>query len=93
MAKNTRKHGEQTREKIYNSIISYIGQHGYPPTIQEIGEMVGLKSKSSVSRHLLAMKDKGIIETDTDFGAPRAIRVPGYKFVKENSEGMGGKTW
>lgn len=80
MAKNT-------REAIYESIISYLERHGYPPTNKEIGEMVGLKSKASVHEHLLAMKDEGIIETDAGFGASRAIRVTGYKFVMEETEG------
>lgn len=92
MAKNKKEHGQQTREAIYESIISYLDQHGYPPTNQEIGEMVGLKSKASVHKHLLAMKDEGMIETDAGFEASRAVRVAGYKFVKEEpDESKGGE--
>ncbi len=83
MRKNTREHGEKTREAIYKAIVSYIERHGYPPTNREIGKMVGLKSTNSVYEHLLVMKELGVIETDEGFGASRAIRVPGYKFVKE----------
>lgn len=85
MANNDKKHGQQTREAILKAIISYIGQHGYPPSNREIGKMVGLKSTSSVYNQLLKMKNLGMIETDEAFGSPRAIRVPGYKFVKEVS--------
>lgn len=72
------------REKeILDAIISYIKKHQYPPTVREIGDMVGLKSSSSVQSHLVHMREKGIIETDDNFGTPRAIRVPGYRFARE----------
>lgn len=71
------------REKeILNAIIQYIEEHQYPPTVREIGELVGLKSTSSVQNHLENMIAKGLIESG-NLGAPRTIRVPGYKFIKE----------
>lgn len=71
------------REKeILNAIIQYIEKNQYPPTVREIGGMVGLKSTASVQRHIANMVDKGLIECG-EIGAPRAIRVPGYKFVRE----------
>lgn len=72
------------KQKILEFIISYIQLHGYPPTVREIGNGVGLKSKSSVHAHLIRMLNDGMIETDVGTGSARAIRVPGYKFVKEN---------
>lgn len=71
--------------KILESIITYIQKHGYSPTIREIGEMVDLKRTSSVQRHLTKMFEDGILETDHGYGTPRAIRVPGYNFVKNNN--------
>lgn len=75
--------GDKTREAIRVFIINYINEHGYSPTFQEIGEAVELKSKSSVSNHIKKMLETGLIETDADFGTPRAIRIPGYQFVKD----------
>lgn len=72
------------KQKILEFIISYIQLHGYPPTVREIGNGVGLKSKSSVHAHLIRMLNDGMIETDVGTGSARAIRVPEYKFVKEN---------
>ena len=63
-------------------LIEYIDEHGYPPTTREIGEMVGLKSTSSVHAHLQRLLKEGKIETDAGLGVPRAIRIPGYKFTK-----------
>ena len=70
------------REIILKSIIGYIEKHQYPPTIDEICEMVGLKSKSSVHNHLKVLMMLGALETDA-VGSPRALRIPGYRFVKE----------
>lgn len=70
-----------TRINILNFIIEYITKYGYPPTVREIGDGVGLKSTSSVHNHLQTMRLMGVIEGEID--KPRAIRVPGYEFVKK----------
>lgn len=71
------------REEILEKIVAYIQEHGYPPSVREIGELVNLKSTSTVHSHLTQMFRDGMLETDAEFGTPRAIRVPGYRFVKE----------
>lgn len=78
--------GRQKRKEILEAIISYIQEHGYAPTVREIGEMVGLKSSSSVQSHLDRMLADGMIETDAGVGSPRAIRVPGYELRKRTQE-------
>ncbi len=80
--KELRERSERLRENIVQSIISYIERHGYPPTVREIGDMVGLKSTSSVQHHLKVLFKEGRLETDAGECSPRAIRIPGYKFVK-----------
>lgn len=80
MADNTTvERGNIVREAIKRSIVGYINEHGYPPTVREIGDMVGLKSTSSVQSHLKRMIEAGELETDAGFSSPRAIRVPGSK--------------
>ena len=74
--------GIKTRELILKSIILYITKHGYPPTVREICALTGIKSTSTVQHHLEILHEEGKIETDAGFSAPRAIRVPGYKFIK-----------
>lgn len=76
------ENGDKTRTEIKEFIVRYISEHGYSPTFQEIGSAVGLSSKSSVSGHIKKMLKTGMIETDAEFGVPRAIRVPGYRFEK-----------
>lgn len=73
--------GDITRNRIRDFIIQYVEKHGYSPTFEEIGIGVGLKSKSSVSSNIKKMLATGMIETDAEFGTPRAIRVPGLHFT------------
>lgn len=75
-------HGAEMRRKIKEVIIHYIELHGYAPTVREIKEEVGLSSTSSVHNHLMKMIELGELESDDKAGTSRAIRVPGYKFVK-----------
>lgn len=79
---NLRNEGIETRKKILNYIIAYLTEHGYSPTVREICEGAGIKSTSSIQSHLKKMITTGELETDAGIGSPRAIRVPGYKFVK-----------
>lgn len=74
--------GLDMREKILDAIISYIQEHGYSPTVEEIRQAVGLKSKAT-PHHLNVLLEEGKLETD-DPRAPRAIRVPGYRFERTN---------
>jgi len=73
------------KEKVLNAIIEYIQLHGYPPTIREIGDAVGLKSTSMIYHYLAVLFKEKKLETDAGSGASRAIRVPGYKFVPEEA--------
>lgn len=72
----------KNKELIKENIIFYIKEHGYAPTVREICEMTNLKSTSSVQSYLCKMFEEGELETDAKIGASRAIRVPGYKYVK-----------
>jgi len=71
------------RERILKFVTEYITQHGYPPTTREIGDGVGLKSTSTVNKHIHIMLDVGDLETDAERGMARALRVPGMQFVKK----------
>ncbi|MDF2841647.1 MAG: lexA 4 [Herbinix sp.] len=70
------------RERILEYISAYIFEHGYSPCIREIGAAVGLKSMASVSYHVNTMLSMGTLETDTEPGTPRALRVPGLMVIR-----------
>lgn len=71
------------KQKVYLYIVQYFKAHGYAPTTREIAKGVGLKSTSSVFTYLERLKEDGLIETDAEFGSPRAFRLTGYAFEKE----------
>lgn len=58
---DTRKKSEK-RELIYRFIVKYIAEKGYSPTMQEICDGTGIKSKATVSYLLNWLKADGIID-------------------------------
>jgi repressor LexA len=68
------KSGVKLKDKqqmILDCIKDKIRSDGYPPSIREIGEMVGLKSSSSVHAHLVQLEKKGLLKRDP--AKPRTI--------------------
>ena len=49
------------QQRIYDFIQAFTAQHGYPPSVREIGAAVGLKSPSTVHFHLKGLEDAGMI--------------------------------
>lgn len=58
---------------ILDYIVQQVGAKGYPPSVREIGEAVGLKSSSTVHSHLTQLEQKGYIRRDPT--KPRAIMI------------------
>ena len=54
------------KEKIYQYILSEIDRKGYPPTVREICDGVGLASPASVHRYLRILVDEGRLSSDTN---------------------------
>lgn len=69
-------------QKVFDCIVEYIKEHGYSPSTRDLCEMTHSASTSSVHRYVHNLMDKGKIETDHEFGTPRALRVVGYEFRK-----------
>ena len=61
------------QQQIYDYIVSFCNQNGYPPSVREIGEHVGLKSPSTVHFHLKGLEEAGVI-VKTE-GKTRAITL------------------
>jgi hypothetical protein len=58
---------------LYAVIQRYIQNMGYAPTLREMGQVLGWPSIGTVSYHLKALEDIGLIERD--YGAARGIRM------------------
>ena len=65
------------QRKVLEVIRDSVERRGYPPTVREIGEAVGLTSTSSVSHQLAMLQKKGFLRRDPS--RPRAVdvRMPG----------------
>ncbi|MEE9205614.1 MAG: transcriptional repressor LexA [Acidimicrobiia bacterium] len=61
------------QRQILQLILETVERRGYPPTVREIGDAVGLSSPSTVHSHLSALVDHGYIRRDPT--KPRAIEV------------------
>jgi repressor LexA len=66
------------QETILNFIKDEVSKKGYPPSVREIGEAIGLRSSSTVHAHLEKLEHKGYIRRDPT--KPRAIEItdPNY---------------
>jgi repressor LexA len=61
----------QRQREIYDFIVRYSEEQGYPPTVREIGEAVGLASPSTVHAHLANLERAGMLRRDPT--KPRAL--------------------
>jgi repressor LexA len=61
------------QQEIWNFLTEYVDEHGYPPTVREIGEAVGLASPSTVHAHLANLERVGLIKRDPT--KPRALEL------------------
>jgi repressor LexA len=63
------------QQEIWTFLVEYHGRHGYPPTVREIGEAVGLASPSTVHAHLANLERAGLLRRDPT--KPRALELMG----------------
>lgn len=70
------------QRKVLQVIRDSVQKRGYPPSMREIGEAVGLTSTSSVSYQLSTLQRKGYLHRDV--GRPRTVevRLPGHPAVR-----------
>jgi repressor LexA len=61
------------QRQVLEFIDAELRERGYPPSVREIGEAVGLSSSSTVHAHLAALQDKGYLVRDPT--KPRALEV------------------
>jgi repressor LexA len=65
------------QQEIWQFLVDYVDQHGYPPTVREIGEAVGLASPSTVHAHLANLERAGLLRRDPT--KPRALDLIGHR--------------
>jgi repressor LexA len=68
----TDKPATERQQRILDVIRAFTAERGYPPSVREIGERVGLSSSSTIHAHLKALERRGLILRDPT--KPRALR-------------------
>ncbi|HEY2476880.1 MAG TPA: transcriptional repressor LexA [Candidatus Cybelea sp.] len=66
------KPATERQRSILDVIRAFTAERGYPPSVREIGERVGLSSSSTIHAHLKALERRGMISRDPT--KPRAMR-------------------
>jgi len=61
------------QQRVLSTIKDSLEQRGYPPSMREIGQAVGLTSSSSVAHQLKVLEEKGFLKRDPN--RPRALQV------------------
>ncbi len=61
------------QQEIFDFVKQYVSDHGYPPTVRDIGKAIGLASSSTVHAHLANLEKLGMLRRDPT--KPRAIEV------------------
>jgi repressor LexA len=75
------------QQRILEFIRSWVERYGYPPSVREIGEAVGLVSPSSVAYQLKVLEGKGYLRRDPN--RPRAVDVrPPSELIHEDEEAI-----
>ncbi len=67
------RHDAERRQKILECIARAVAERGYPPSVREIAESVGLASPSAVHHHLTALERDGLLERGSH--SSRALRL------------------
>ena len=71
------------QQEIWTFLVEYVDLHGYPPTVREIGEAVGLASPSTVHAHLANLERAGLLKRDPT--KPRALELIGREKPAETN--------
>jgi repressor LexA len=71
------------QQEIWQFLVEYVDAHGYPPTVREIGDAVGLASPSTVHAHLANLERAGLLRRDPT--KPRALELVGRRRDEESA--------
>lgn len=73
MTRSRRRELTERQEEVLTTLVRWMREHGYPPTMRELGQALGLSSTRSVSDHLVRLEEMGFIRRRRD--RSRAIEI------------------
>ncbi|MFI7112546.1 transcriptional repressor LexA [Nonomuraea sp. NPDC050227] len=65
----------QRQQRILATIRDWVVRHGYPPSTRELAQAVGLRSPSSVSKHLRSLEEQGFLSRGATMTRPIDVRL------------------
>ncbi|HEX3783177.1 MAG TPA: transcriptional repressor LexA [Pseudonocardiaceae bacterium] len=65
----------QRQQQILAMIRDWVVRYGYSPSTREIGDSVGLRSSSSVSKHLTSLEERGFLRRANTMSRPIDVRL------------------
>ena len=71
----------ERQQRILVVIRDWVTRYGYPPSSRQIGDAVGLRSSSSVSKHLASLEEKGFLRRSPSVSRPIDVRM----FLQESA--------
>ncbi|MFB4315887.1 transcriptional repressor LexA [Actinomadura sp. 21ATH] len=77
----------ERQQRILVAIRDWVLRYGYPPSTRQIGDAVGLRSASSVSRHLASLEEKGFLRRGASVSRPIDVRA----FLNEGADRTAGQ--
>ena len=80
----------ERQQEIWQYLVEYVDGHGYPPTVREIGDAVGLASPSTVHAHLANLERAGLLRRDPT--KPRALELIGRQRTERSPVDVAART-
>jgi repressor LexA len=65
----------ERQQRMLVVIRDWVTRYGYPPSSRQLGDAVGLRSSSSVSKHLAALEEKGFLRRSPSVSRPIDVRM------------------
>jgi repressor LexA len=65
----------ERQQRILVTIRDWVLRHGYSPSTREIGDAVGLRSSSAVSKHLVSLEERGYLRRSSTMSRPIDVRM------------------
>jgi len=80
----------ERQQRILVAIRDWVARYGYSPSLRQIGDAVGLRSSSSVSRHLAILEEQGFVRRGATATRPIDVRafLPGARQTESGGESV-----
>lgn len=76
------------QQDVLNLIVKLSDEHGYPPTLAELANAMGLKNRMTVHQHVAALKKKGLVHWEPGLNRSLRVLAEGFKHCQNLPEGV-----